>query len=144
MRSFNLGALVKCNHTSSHTLSSEIDRGIYNSRCRQIELNSQIRQFLECRRETGYRHPHLYHCNINRSQKNLEHRRIAESCRKHPCTDLELIEEVDSDSWLLCYSLCMCVKCSECYSLLCICCYAVCYAVCMTSCVEIEVWEEVR
>jgi hypothetical protein len=56
---------------------------------------------------------------------------------EHPCTSLELIEEVDLDSWLLCYSLCMCVECSayEYYFLLCIC-Y---YAVCMISCVEIEV-----
>jgi hypothetical protein len=36
-----------------------------------------------------------------------KHRTVEE----HPCTDLELIEEVVSDSWLLCYSLCMCIEC---------------------------------
>ena len=70
---------------------------------------------LESKRENGYRHPHCIIVTLAIGKnKNLES--IGEEQRvleEHPCIDLELIEEVDSDSWLLCYSLCVCVKCSS-------------------------------
>jgi hypothetical protein len=81
------------------------------------------------------------HCNIIQSSGRVRRiQSIGEKQRtveEHPCTDLELIEEVDSDSWLLCYSLCMCVECSA-YEYLLPVMHLLLY-VCMISCVEIEI-----
>jgi hypothetical protein len=75
-----------------------------------IRLDSSRRK-----RENGYRHPHCIIIGVvdnsgrvRRIQSIGEKQRTTE---EHPCTYLELIEEVDSDLCLSCYSLCMCVEC---------------------------------
>jgi hypothetical protein len=60
---------------------------------------------LEFERENGYRHPPLYIVTL--AFRSKKRRASRELCIEHPCTYIELMEEIfDSNPWLCVYSLC--------------------------------------
>jgi hypothetical protein len=84
---------------------------------------------LEFERENEYRHPHciIVLLFIIESFRSKKRRASRELHIKHPCTNIELIEEsFDSISWLCFYSLCVDIMLMNVYFMLDICFYMLC------------------